>query len=178
MQYVDKFLVAPPSQTDSFWRHSVIWLYECDAGRYAGVMINKTGNRPLRALAEHHGHRWQGQEPLMVGGPVNPQAMLLVHSPEWRGVNTRWATDRVQITSDNFMIKRLAEGDRPRHWKMFLGLCAWMPGQLENELDRPTGWLIADWDEDIMWQESDEACWSHALTRATQSAVDRLFKIR
>lgn len=178
MQFVDKLLVAPPSQNDSFWRKTVIWIYEWDMGRHAGIIINKTANKPLRALAEHHGLRWQGKEALRVGGPVNPQAMILAHSPEWQCVNTMAPSDHVHITSSNIMLNRLGQQDRPRQWKMLLGMCSWMPGQLEAELDRNTGWLITDWDEDIMWQESDEACWNHALNRAAQSAVDKMFEIR
>lgn len=178
MQYVNKLLVAPPSQNDSFWRHTVVWIYEWDQGKYAGAIINKTANKPLKALAEHHGLPWQGRDALRVGGPVNPQAMLLVHSPDWQCTNTMCPTDQAHITSSNMMLNRLSHGDRPQHWKMFLGMCAWMPGQLEAELERNTGWLLTDWTADIMWQQSDEACWSHALQRASTEAVDKMFEIR
>jgi putative transcriptional regulator len=178
MQYVGKFLVAPPGQKDPYWRHTVIWIYEWDLGKHAGIIINKTANTPLKALAEHHNIRWSGRDPLRVGGPVNPQAMILAHTPEWHCVNTMCPSDHVHITSSNIMLNRLAQNDSPGHWKMFLGMCAWMPGQLEAELDRSTGWLITDYSDDIFWQESDEACWSHALQRASAEAVDKMFEIR
>lgn len=178
MQYVGKLLVAPPSQKDPFWRHTVVWIYEWDQGRYAGLIINKSSPKGVRDLAEHHRTPWRGSEPLMIGGPVNPGALILMHTDDWQCSNTMRANNSIAISSSNEMLRRLSRGDRPEQWRLLLGHATWAPGQLEQEIDKPTGWLVTDWNPEWCWHTEDDLVWTEAVSQSAADAVDKLFAIR
>lgn len=178
MQYVGKLLVASPNQKDPFWNKTVIWLYEYSQENYAGLIINKPSPKNCGELAHHHNINWDTKVPLYIGGPVNPSALILMHSPGWATPNTQTVNSSVCLSSHGTMLNRLAQEDQPDNWRLVLGHCGWAPGQLEREIMRRDGWLTTDFDPDILWDSRrPEVVWHQVLDRATHEAVDRLFEI-
>lgn len=179
MQHLGKLLVAMPNQKDAFWSKTVVWLYEFNRGNYAGLIINKPSAKSVGELAQHHRIAWPSNRSLHVGGPMNPGALILMHTTDWHTPNTQVLPQQsVSLSSHNSMLTRLSEGDEPEHWRLLLGICGWQPGQLERELNSSAGWMITDWDADLMWDtRRSEVIWHQALDRATHAAVDKLFAI-
>ena len=179
MQYLGKLLVAVPGQKDPFWAKTVVWLYEYNQGSYAGLIINKPSPKTCADLALHHKIKWDTKTPLYIGGPMNPSALILCHSTGWRTPNTQFLDhSEVCLSSHTTMLDRLAMNDHPQSWRLLLGICGWSPGQLERELTRPDGWMVTDFDQDLLWDtRRPEVIWHQALDRATHQAVDKLFEI-
>ena len=179
MQYVGKLLVANPNQKDPFWSKTVVWLYECNQDNYAGLIINKPSSKNCGELAEHHRIAWRTNVPLYVGGPVNPSALILAHTPEWSTANTQHLPhSNVSLSSHGSMLNRLSDGDEPENWRLLLGYSGWAPGQLARELKDSTGWLVTDFQQELLWDtRRPEVVWHQALDLATQQAVDKLFEI-
>lgn len=179
MQYVGKLLVATPNQKDPFWSKTVIWLYECNQDNYAGLIINKPSAKNCGDLAEHHNIAWRTNVPLFVGGPVNPSALILAHTTEWRTANTQLVThSNISLSSHVSMLTRLSRGDEPENWRLMLGYSGWAPGQLDRELKDSAGWMVTDFQEELLWdRRRSEVVWHQALDSATQQAVDKLFEI-
>lgn len=179
MKHLGRLLVASPNQKDPFWAKTVVWLYEYSQGNYAGLIINKPSPKTCGELAEHHKIRWSSNKPLYVGGPANPHALILLHTPEWRTPNTQFIDhSEVSLSSHATMLDRLARTDEPESWRLILGICGWNPGQLEKELARPDGWLTCSFDQELLWDtRRSEVIWHQAIDRATQETVDKLFEI-
>ncbi len=179
MQHLGKLLVANPNQKDPFWAKTVVWLYECNQDNYAGLIINKPSPKTCGELAKHHKIRWNSTVPLHIGGPINPGALILLHSANWRTPNTQYLDhSNVCLSSHATMLDSLSLADEPESWRLILGICGWAPSQLEQELARPDGWMITDFNADLLWDtRRPEVIWHQALDQATHQAVDKLFEI-
>jgi putative transcriptional regulator len=180
MQHLGRLLAASPSQKDPFWAKSVVWLYEYNQGSYAGLIINKPSDKTCEDLARHHGIAWSCNRSLHVGGPVNPSALILQHTTDWRTPNTQYIQHSdLSLSSHKSMLTRLSQGDEPEQWRLILGYCSWAPGQLERELMSSQGWLVLDYNPTRIWDHRrPETIWHQCLDEAAQQTVDKLFEIQ
>lgn len=180
---IGQFLVAPPAQTDDYWGKSVVLLYEKTQAASVGLILNKHSERSVKELAEHHGHEFKGDDIIYVGGPVNPSALVMLHTDDWACTNTMQVSDTLRLSSDRSMIKRLCAGDRPTHWRLFLGMCAWTPSQLEGEMNgtppwsKKTAWVTAPSNTSIAFDTKPERMWKRSIDLAAQTMVDSYFTI-
>lgn len=183
MDLLGKLLVAPPAQDDDFWSKSVILVYEQNNGNNIGLTLNKTSDKSLENLAKHHGIVYSGKDQLYIGGPVNMSALVMLHTDDWICTNTMHITGGYRISSDRSMLSRICSHDSPRRWRMFLGMAAWMPGQLESELsgtppwDKKRSWLVAPAEEHIVFEKNPEKMWKRAIDSAVQEMTDSFFSI-
>ena len=180
---IGTLLVAPPAQDDDFWAKSVIFLYEENPSNTIGLIVNKPSDRTLKELAEHHNIEYSGEELLYIGGPVNPNALVMLHTDDWACSNTMQVSDTFRISSDKSMLKRICAGDRPRRWKMFLGMSAWTSTQLEGELSgtppwsKKKAWLTAPANEQIVFGKHADSAWKRGIDLAATQAVQNFFTI-
>jgi len=180
---VGKLLVAPPAQTDEFWEKSVIYLYEENPNAIVGLALNKPSDRNFAHLAEHHGLAFSGSNNIHIGGPVNPAALVMLHTEDWICTNTMHIGDNFRISSDKGMLSRICKKDTPRQWKMFFGMCGWTRGQLEGEIQgshpwsKKTAWLVANADEKLVFMDDPEKLWKQALDRAVEEITGSFFQI-
>lgn len=181
--YVGKLLVAPPCQMDEFWEKSVIYLYEESAGTTVGLILNKVSDRSVKELAEHHNLEFLGPDMINVGGPLNPTALVMLHTDDWACTNTMQVDGNLRISSDRTMLSRISSGDTPKKWRMFLGMSGWVPGQLDKEIagkppySKKSAWLVASIDEKIMFEEDSDKMWKKALELAVKEATESYFHI-
>lgn len=178
MEYLYRTLAAAPCQRDAYWAGTVVWIYEWDQGRHAGLIINKPTDRDIGYLLSA-GSEWG--RPVMRGGPVQSSGLILLHSSEWRSKNTfpTRSIDGVCLTSDQSMLKRLVDGDQPRHWQLIMGLCVWAPGQLEREIG--AGFWMVDpesWTAEQLTQLPKRDPWRRVIERSAEVLVDRMFEIK
>lgn len=180
---IGTLLVAPPAQKDDYWEHSVIFVYERTPASVVGLMLNKPSERFVSELATHHGHQYEGGEPLYVGGPVNPASLIMLHTDDWRSKNTMHISENIMISSDRDMIERLARGDSPKKWKLFLGMTVWAPMQLEGEIkgsppwNKKNSWVTAPANESILFGKDCERVWKRSIDLAAKDMVSSYFSI-
>ena len=180
---IGTLLVAPPAQDDEFWGKSVVLIYEENANNTIGLAVNKPSDRTLSDLAEYHKIEYSGDELLYIGGPVNPNALVMLHSGDWACSNTMQISDSFRISSDKSMLKRICSGDRPKKWKMFLGMSAWTPAQLQGELSgvapwsKKKAWLTAPSTEQLVFGKHSESAWKRGIDLAATHAVQNFFTI-
>ena len=176
-----KLLVAPPAQDDSYWAQTVIFVYEVSKNNVLGLITNKPGDRPVKDLAEHNGLDYYRDEMLHIGGPVNPQALILLHSNDWFSSNTYAITKDISVSSDKEMLERVAAGDQPKYWKMCLGMSGWTTAQLEGELNgdppwnKKKSWLIAPSTTDVVFEKNIQRAWKKSVDSAVKTATHDLF---
>jgi len=180
---IGQLLVAPPAQKSEYWEESVIFLYEQTAASVVGLVLNKPGERSLAELAEHHELDYTGDEQIYVGGPVNPSALVMLHTDDWACTNTMHIGGPWRISSDKTMLSRICKGDAPRKWRLFLGMSVWSPMQLEGEMkgnppwSKKTAWVTAPATESIMFAKSPERAWKKGIDLAAQEMVSSYFTI-
>ena len=80
-----------------------------------------------------------------------------------------------------YIIEKLSDNDQPAYWKMVGGLCGWAPGQLKAELsgqppfDMSQSWLVANTNDDIMFNETGKTAWKNAFDCCSTQLFDRYF---
>jgi putative transcriptional regulator len=180
---IGTLLVAPPAQEDEFWAKSVVFIYEENKTSVIGLTLNKPTDRTLAELAEHHGLEYSGREVLYQGGPVNPAALVMLHTDDWACGNTMQIGESFRVSSDRTMLKRLCSGDQPRKWRLYLGMSGWTPDQLAGEIsghapwNKKTAWLTASADESIVFGKAPEVIWKKSIDAAAASMVQNYFTI-
>jgi putative transcriptional regulator len=182
VNFVGQLLVAPPAQDDEFWQNSVIFIYE-HAKTTVGITLNKKSERTIAELANYHNLSYVGRDLINVGGLMNPAALIMLHSNDWKCNNTMYIDKGICISSDNTMLARICAGDRPRKWRLFLGMCVWSIGQLNNEINgtgmhsKKHAWLVAPANPDIVFERNPQRMWNKALESAVKHATDSFFFI-
>jgi putative transcriptional regulator len=180
---IGQILVSPPAQDDEFWEKSVVFLYEQTADSVVGLIVNKPGERTLKELADHHNVDYTGDELIYIGGPINPSALVMLHTDDWTCTNTMHIGGPWRVSSDRTMLSRICRGDAPRKWRLFLGMSVWSPIQLEGEItgtppwNKKTAWVKATATESIVFSKSPERAWKKGIDLAAQDMVSNYFTI-
>lgn len=183
MGRVGKLLIAHPklSAQSPFYK-SVIFIYAENSQGVMGLIINKPTRFTVSNLAEARGIEFPlTKDYIRAGGPVNDKALLMLHTDDWSSSNTVDICPGLRISSDDFMIEKLAQGYQPTYWRMMGGICAWAPGQLDMELKgqepyRPeNSWLTCKANEDILFTYDGERQWDKALDLSSRQLFNQYF---
>ncbi len=172
MSLVGKILTAPPNIKGNFWSKTVIFLTEDHDRGSVGFVLNKPTRMTIKEFSLQHGIESDVPGMLHVGGPVNVNALTVLHSSDWECSNTMRVTDEFSISSSGDLLLKFALGDRPKYYRMFAGLCAWSPNQLLSEIkgippyNQNLSWLTSSssiktvfgLDEKEQWTSSIEKC--------------------
>lgn len=183
MNYLHKILVANPTLKEPMFSKSVIFIYQHTVHGYAGCIVNKPGPVMLGELCESKGLEVYNhyEEPLRMGGPIRPQALLVIHSMDWQSDNTTQITSEVGISSDDFMLDKIVHGNEPYCWRLINGISTWGPGQLEAEVDGTgpfvpeQGWLVLDYDYEFLFETDEQEQWELGIEIASSRLVDQYF---
>ena len=160
-----KLLVAMPGIGDPRFDKSVIYICAHSADGAMGLIINKRAEelnftKLLEQLSLEGGN---GAVPIYIGGPVEHARGMVLHSTDYeKEDHTMKVSDRVAMTSSTEILTDIANGIGPSRGLLALGYSGWGPGQLENEI-RANGWLVADGDDAIVFDEEDAKKWENAL---------------
>ena len=182
MSRVGKLLIANPNfPKESPFAKSVIYIYQDDArAGTIGLVLNKP-TLTLTDFCEENGIMFPDTVPMMhTGGPVNPTALVLLHTDDWESSNTASVGNGLRISSDNHMFLKISTGNEPIYWRAFYGLSAWRVGQLDKELagEFPyvkNTWLLADATDDIIFNYDSEEQWIMAVDLCSQQTINHFF---
>lgn len=111
-----------------------------------------------------------------LGGDFNTHSLVLLHDSNWYSSNTMPINSQWSITSDRVMLEKLEMGQTPDFYRVLLGISAWMPKEIDQELasSRPQ-WLVL---KQPTWQlvmaDCDEQ-YQLAIDELAQQQVDLLF---
>lgn len=169
MNLVGNLLIAPPAVKGNFWDKTVIMVTEHHNQGSIGVVLNKRGNLSIKEFGDQLGFALNVPGFVYVGGPINSKSLSLLHSNEWYSKNTMKINDTFSLSSADDILPRMAMGDSPIYWRMFLGMCGWSPGQLEAEIkgkhpwDHNTSWCYTKSNIDIVFGSDNKDQWASAL---------------
>ena len=172
MKLQGKVLVSHPNLSAGFFNKSVIYLYQHEAKGALGVILNKRSNFSVADIMAQKGIAYEQGHMVFTGGPVNQQALQILHSDDWYSQNTLQLPQGLAIRSDTIMMEKIAMGNEPSLWRTFAGMATWGPGQLEAELERPNSWMIAQADYSLIFDYADHEQWMKAIETVSQSVMD------
>lgn len=180
MNLTGKILIAPPNVRGNFWSKTVIFVTENHARGSMGLVLNKKSKMSIREFSRQCDIECDIAGHVYIGGPVNSKALTLIHSPEWSCSNTMLINNQFSISSSHDLLHRLAMGDCPNHWRLALGLCAWAPEQLENELtgtapfDHNFSWLLATPNHTNVFALDGQDQWTNSIEQSGSEFVQNL----
>lgn len=175
--YKDKLLVARPQLVqDKFFSKSVVYIYEQNDAAVLGVVLNKPSTIRIADLYVMRGEMHSGASGRVYkGGPVSDQSLLLLHTNEWESTNTMQCGSGLCLTSDELMLDKMVEGNKPRDFRMMAGMSTWAIPQLHSEIHRHNSWLVIEPTLDIFFNYDGEEQWKKAIEYAGNQVVSSFF---
>ncbi|MGZ8363678.1 MAG: YqgE/AlgH family protein [Caulobacteraceae bacterium] len=126
-------------------------------GMSTGEVLEKLGFHP---------HAQGLDQPILVGGPVEPQRGHVLHTDDYAAQGaTVIVGEGFALTSTKEVLDAMSdESRRPRRAILVLGYAGWDAEQLEHELVENV-WLTCEADEDLLFGQDHNAKWGMALAK-------------
>ena len=102
--------------------------------------------------------------PVMQGGPVKPEQVFVLHSPERDFEATIKVDNHIAITLSRDILSAIAEGKAPRKILFAFGYAGWGEGQLEEEISQ-NAWITIPASPDVVFDLPAEGRLPEALKR-------------
>lgn len=158
-------LIAMPALADDNFRHTVSYLCEHGEQGTLGVIVNRPLEITLGDLLEQVGLKPATDaiagQPVYGGGPVQPNACLILHRPLGRWDSTLPVTDQIGLTGSMDLLASIARGVGPEDFLVCLGYAGWGAGQLEQEL-ADNAWLTVPGRADVLFELAADLRWRAA----------------
>jgi putative transcriptional regulator len=158
-----QLLIAGPRLVDpNFWRTVVLVVEHSEDGAF-GLVLNRPSETSVGEAVPEIGTLMDPDEPLLIGGPVQPSTVITVA----RFTDVEHAAlpafaDIGVLSAGGQPIEELAH--RVLSARAFVGHSGWGPGQLEAELE--TGdWILEPARREDVFSRSPRELWSDVLTR-------------
>jgi putative transcriptional regulator len=154
-----QLLIAGPALLDpNFWRTVVLIVEHSDEGAL-GLVLNRPSETTVGEAVPQLEDLLALDEPVFIGGPVQPSAMMVLAQFEDPDDAALLAFDDVGV---------LGTSDDPaagvRTGRAFAGHAGWGPGQLDAEIERGD-WITEPARFDDAFASEPLALWSRVLTR-------------
>ncbi|MCE2516288.1 MAG: YqgE/AlgH family protein [Alphaproteobacteria bacterium] len=168
-----QLLIAMPQMDDKRFQNTVLLICSHDSTQAMGVVLNQRHNDlELSELAQQVGigePRFNANEPIHIGGPVEPSRGIVVHSSEHVLPDTTPINHDMAMTANIKVLSEIINGVGPNDFIIALGHASWTAGQLEKEL-RDNIWLTMPYESDLIFDHSPEEIWGACFTRLGISA--------
>jgi putative transcriptional regulator len=154
-----QLLIAGPALLDpNFWRTVVLIVEHSDEGAL-GLVLNRPSETTVGEAVPQLEDLLALDEPVFIGGPVQPSAMMVLAQFEDPDDAALLAFDDVGV---------LGTSDDPavgvRTGRAFAGHAGWGPGQLDAEIERGD-WITEPARFDDAFAAEPLVLWSRVLTR-------------
>jgi putative transcriptional regulator len=172
MEILGNLLIAPPAVKNSFWNNTVIMVTEHSIHGSVGLVLNKRSDLTIAEFGKQLGIKINTPGYLYIGGPVNSQSLSMLHSSEWSCSNTMQVTEEFSVSSAADVMPRLALGDSPIYWRIFLGLAGWAHNQLLGEINgtppwrKETSWCLTKPNYDVVFESDQKDQWCKAIDQS------------
>lgn len=157
-----QLLLASPALADPNFERTVVLVSEHGDEGAMGLVLNRPSDVSVGDAVPQLEDAVDGEEPVFVGGPVQPTTLVLLaefEDPSEAGLLVGFG---IGFPGPDTDLEQLA--DTTLRGRVFAGYAGWGPGQLEGELDN------GDWitepaaPEDIFSAEADDL-WASVLNR-------------
>lgn len=173
MDLTGKLIIAPPSVKGNFWHKSVIMITEHHGHGSVGLVLNRRSDMTIKDFGKQLNINLNVPGYIYIGGPVNVKSLSFLHTNEWSSTsNTMRINNEFSVSSAEDILPRMAMGDMPQKWRLFLGLCGWAQNQLISEIKgippwtHENSWCLANADHELVFGLDHKDQWNHSLDRS------------
>lgn len=159
-----RYLLAGRQLRDSnFFRTVVLVVEHNDAGSM-GLVLNRPTDIEIREALADHFELPEASDPVYYGGPVEPNALFLLHDAAVQAGGEMPVLPGLFIGANAEVFERIvttaaATGTK---YKVFAGCAGWGPGQLEGELSRGD-WMTTPADPDDVFHADPYEQWDQLI---------------
>jgi len=156
-----RLLIASPSLLDPNFRRTVVLVTEHTDDGAAGLVLNRPSPAPVVELVPDLEPLVEGDEQVWVGGPVQPNAVLVLGEfldPEDAAVPLFGALGFPSLDEPEDVAAMTSRR------RVFAGYAGWGAGQLEDELARDD-WIVEDSHPDDAFTDAPGELWADVLRR-------------
>lgn len=162
-------LISHPVYTSAHHSKHVVYITESNSYNTTGLILNSTTNHNLSQLMLKHGIDWHNFDTLYQGGDYFPNALVMLHTNEWYSSNTMQTDKTFAISSDDLMIDKLAAGNTPEWYRLFVGCTSWDSDDLEHQLRNPKPeWLLLHRPSQVLIELSESNLWNVCIEEYSQ----------
>ena len=177
-----QLLVAQPRNQDGHFARTTVLIAQHSLSGAWGVIVNRVAKTlTMQSIMAAAGIDYTGDEPIYVGGPVEPTRVHVVHSLDWFSETTLKITDDIGITGDVSVLAAISAGEGPQLYRAGIGLAVWSAGQLEGEQSglepwsEKHQWLTTDASMELCLTGGSEEQWQRAINRCVTQRIATLF---
>lgn len=156
-----KLLIASPALVDPNFARTVVLVTEHNEDGAMGIVLNRPSGalagQVVPALAEI-----TGDDPLFVGGPVQPEAVVLLAEFSDPSAAAWIVAADVGLASAETGLEELTE--KVRRGRLYAGYSGWGAGQLEAEMEQES-WIVEPPLPAELFPDDPETLWSDVLAR-------------
>lgn len=174
-------MVANPLNPRDNLHQGVILIVSHTRDLSLGLQINRQlWDINLSDVAEQAGVDLVLDDPLYLGGPMNPNKIYVIHSTDWQGLTTIKLNDSIAVTNDISALAALSKDQGPECFRACAGFWAWQAGQLEAQLTSEKNsvhrWEIVNADRELVFElGSQQDQWQAGVAAAAREQIETWF---
>jgi len=150
----DKLLYFSPSEDHfSYFTDSLIYVCDHNDEGAMGMIVNRTTNiltMDLFNSLKFEVHTDLLQKHLLLGGPVNPDAVFVLHGKPQEWDSSILINEDISLTTSGDVLRAIGLGKGPKNYLIAVGYSGWNPGQLDKELSE-NAWIETPSDQNILF---------------------------
>ena len=157
------FLIAMPQLGDPNFSRAVILMIEHGTGGSMGLVVNRAAPITLRDLTRGQAIQVARQfedQPVFVGGPVEPQRGFILHDSDRISERHEVLPDLSLSVTTDALGPLLSGGEH--HLRFCLGYAGWGPNQLQAEI-ASGAWLYTEAVSAAVLQGDPDELWDSTL---------------
>jgi putative transcriptional regulator len=156
-----KLLIASPALVDPNFARTVVFITEHNEEGAMGIVLNRPSETSVESVVPELAEI-AGGEPVYVGGPVQPEALVLLADFSDPDAAAWIVVADVGLASADVDLDELA--GTVRRGRVYAGYSGWGPGQLEAEMEIDS-WIVEAPLPAELFPEDPATLWSHVLAR-------------
>ena len=162
--FLGQFMVAVQSESGQFFDKSVVLMtHHTQTEGAEGYVINHPSTLSPKEIFQKRDISFLGPDfHLMRGGPVDIDHGAVLHSDEYRALDTKPLTNRLGLTETQQALDDIADHIGPKNFLVLIGKAVWAPGQLEEEI-MGNMWIPVPFSFNILFNTADNKKWQEAL---------------
>lgn len=151
-------LLAHPHLKDPNFASSVVLLTRHEQSGSLGVVLNQSTGERLGQLSSDFEACGLGAVPVYVGGPVNPNQIILA---AWKLMPDS-SQFHLYFGMEPIVAQSKMEADPELVFRAFKGYSGWSEGQLLGELES-NAWVVSEVDAESISSKDGQALWLHLM---------------
>jgi putative transcriptional regulator len=156
-----KLLIASPALVDPNFARTVVFITEHNEEGAMGIVLNRPSETSVESVVPELAEI-AGGEPVYVGGPVQPEALVLLADFSDPDAAAWIVVADVGLASADVDLDELA--GTVRRGRVYAGYSGWGPGQLEAEMEIDS-WIVEAPLPAELFPEDPATLWSDVLAR-------------